>query len=151
MFVQYFSHAEGSFEEVERALLASVDRLPGWAEGAYRDGEALRGRIGPGTDRPLIAKAVRLEVGAPVRGGETTTVPLAWEASGVPGLFPRMSADLVLAPLGAEMTEVLFRGSYEPPLGMIGSVLDRGLLHRLAEASVKNFVDRIVAALVTAP
>jgi hypothetical protein len=151
MFVQYFSHVERSHDEVERALLAAVDQLPRWAEGAYRSGEALRARIGPKTDPPLIAKTVRLEVGTPVRGEETATVPLAWEAAGTPGLFPRMSADLVVAPLGVDMTEVRFRGSYEPPLGTIGRALDRAWLHRLAEASVKNFVDRIVAAVAKPP
>ena len=58
-----------------------------------------------------------------------------------------MSADLVLQPLGAGLVEVVFRGSYEPPLKALGRLLDRAVLHRLAEASAKAFVDQLCAAV----
>jgi hypothetical protein len=145
MFTYYFVEAPGRFEEVEPALLEILDGLPEAADVAYRRGEELRSRIGPG--RGPVAKAVRLDVGRAHRGDGALRIPLTWEATGTPGLFPRMEADLVLAAVGPERAHLEFRGSYRPPLGPVGRVLDRALLHRLAEASVKGFVDRLAAAL----
>lgn len=147
MFVEYFSHVEGSLIEVEDALLATVDLVPEWAEHAYRNGEDMRVRIGPRTEQSAIAKKVRLQIGSASRGNGAKTFPLYWEAVGTPGLFPKMTGDLVLAPVGSNLTQVKLRGSYEPPLGAAGKTLDRYVFHRFAEASVKDFVDRIVAAL----
>jgi hypothetical protein len=36
---------------------------------------------------------------------------------------------------------------YLPPWGALGSAVDRALLHRVAEATVKDFLDRVGAAL----
>jgi hypothetical protein len=145
MFTYYFVEAPGRFEEVEPALLEILDGLPEAADVAYRHGEELRSRIGPGSSP--IAKAVRLDVGRPDRQDGQLTIPLTWKATGTPGLFPRMDADLVLAAVGPERAHLEFRGSYQPVLGPVGWVIDRTLLHRVAEASVKGFVDRLAAAL----
>jgi hypothetical protein len=146
MFIYYFVHLDLPFPEAERRLVGVVSGLDGMAVAAYREGEELRARIGLG-EPPLIAKTVRLEVGQPVAQGGTTVLPIVWEATGTPGLFPRMEADLVVAALGPGLTQLALRGSYSTPLGLIGRALDRALLHRVAEASVKGFVDRIARAL----
>lgn len=130
---------------MEPALLEILDGLSEVADVAYRHGEELRSRIGPG-DGP-IAKTVRLQVGRPHRHDGQLRIPLTWEATGTPGLFPRMDADLLLAAVGPERAHLEFRGSYQPALGPVGWVIDRALLHRVAEASVKGFVDRLAAAL----
>ena len=148
MFVYYFVHVGAPFGTVEPSALAMVVGFDEFAEKAYRSGEEIRARIGIGGDPPLLAKTVRLEAGVPLRGDQQTAVPLTWEATGTPDLFPRMEADLVIAALGPELTQLSLRGTYRPPLGHIGHVLDRALLHRIAEASVKTFVDGIAAALV---
>lgn len=146
MFTYYFVVVPGPFEEVERALLEVLDGLPGHADVAYREGEELRSRLRPGDG--AIAKTIRLDVGNPHQQDGQARIPLTWEATGTPGLFPRMDADLVLAAVGPELTHLEFRGTYRPPLGPIGRVLDRSLLHRVAEASVKRFVDRLAGALL---
>jgi len=61
-----------------------------------------------------------------------------------------MSADLEIAPLDAELTQLTLRGRYEPPLGAVGRRLDRLLMHRVAEASVRAFLGRLVATLSAA-
>lgn len=147
MFVYYYGHVNRPFPTVERDLLALLTGLDGWAAAAYREGEEMRARIGVGGEPPRLAKTVRLEVGPPIRGEGQTLIPLGWEAAGAPGLFPRMEADLVVAPLGSALTQVALRGSCRPPLGALGRALDRAVLHRSAEASVKGFVDRILRAL----
>lgn len=145
MFVYYYVHIEQPFVEVEPNLLRMLPGMRGWAEQAYRDGERLRTRIGTQSGR--IAKAVELDVGEPARGATQTWIPLSWEATGVPGLFPKMDADVIVAAVGPELTQIAFRGSYRVPLGPVGRAVDRVVLHRLAEASVKAFVDRIAQAL----
>jgi hypothetical protein len=143
MFVYYFVHVPAGFALVERSVLEMLGALDGFAEKAYRDGEDLRALMGIGGDPPLLAKSVRVEVARPLRGGHETTVPLTWEATGTPGLFPRMEADLVIAALSPELTQLSLRGTYRVPFGKIGRAVDNALLHRIAEASVKAFVDRI--------
>ena len=148
MFIYYFVHLNRSFDEARGRLLEVLSGLDGMAAAAYREGEEIRARIGV-VESPAVAKTVRLEVGEPVGEDGTMLLPVVWEATGTPGLFPRMEAEVVLAALGPALTQLSLRGSYRPPLGPIGRVLDRALLHRVAEASVKGFVDRIARALQT--
>lgn len=147
MFVYHYGHLSRAFAEVERDLVAFLDGLDGWAAAGYRDGEELRARIGLGGERSPIAKNVRLEVGPPLRGEDQTVIPLAWKATGAPGLFPAMDADLVIASAGPGLTQLALRGYYRPPLGTVGRALDRALLHRIVEAGVKGFLDRVAGAL----
>ena len=143
VFVQYYGMVERPFSEVEADLLAIGDALAESADVAYRHGEGLLVRIGGGA----VAKTVLLDLRAPVRGASTTTLPLEWWATGTTALFPRMDAELTVADLGGSLTQVLFQGNYQPPLGSVGRMLDRAVLHRFAEVSVKDFVDRIVGLL----
>lgn len=144
MFVYYFVAVDAPFGQVERAVLDLLGGLPEAAEIAYRKGEELRSRLP--TDGHAVAKTVRLRVGGTLRSEAETVIPLTWEATGTPGLFPRMEADLVVTALGAHLTHLALRGSYRPPLGGVGRALDRALLHRVAEMCVKGFVDRLAAA-----
>jgi len=146
VFIYYFVHLDRPFGEVRGQLLEVLSGLDGMAAAAYREGEEIRARIGLG-ESSLVAKTVRLEVGEPVGEDETMLLPIVWEATGTPGLFPRMEAEVVLAALGPVLTQLSLRGSYRPPLGPIGRVVDRALLHRVAEASVKGFVDRVARTI----
>ena len=145
MFLQYFGFVPRPLGELERSLAGLSELMPEWAEGSYRDGEALMVRLGG--SGAVVAKTVRLVMGEMVRGDTFSRVPLQWEASGTPALFPRMTADLVLARLDSDLTQIKFEGSYEPPLGAFGRFLDRAVLHRVAEVSVKNLVDRVIEEL----
>lgn len=147
VFIYYFAQLHRPFEKVEEQVCRLLGDLTGWADAAYRDGEELRARVGVGGKRPVIAKTVTLEVGRPVRSPHQTTIPLAWKATGAPGLFPQMNADLTIARLGPDMAQLGFSGSYEAPGGPVGQAIDAALLHRIAEASVKSFVDRIADAV----
>jgi hypothetical protein len=143
MFVQYYGMVERPFADVEADLVELGESLAEPAYRAYRHGEGLMVKIGGGA----VAKTVFLELHAPLRGPTTTTLPLEWWATGTPALFPRMSAELTVADMGGSLTEVVFQGNYEPPLGPVGRVLDRAALSRFAEASVKHFVDRVISIL----
>jgi hypothetical protein len=145
MLVYYFTDIDLPFGVVEERLLQRFSLLDGLAEGAYREGEARRARIDAG-DLP-VAASVRLEVGQPVPAPGRLSIPLSWTAEGASALFPRMDGDLILSTLGPDACQLSLHGSYRPPLGAIGRALDRMLMHRVAESSVKGFVDRIARSL----
>jgi len=145
MLVYYFGHVKGSLGQVAAAISGAEGDVSVWARLAYRKGEELRTRIEPGSLIP--AKEVEIVLGQPVGRSGSVIIPMDWRATGPGAMFPKMSADLVLQPLGPGLVEVVFRGSYEPPLKVLGRFLDRALLHRVAEASAKAFLDQLCRAV----
>lgn len=145
MFIYYYGHVPGGAAEVETALLDLIRDRPELADIAYRQSEELKARVSPGALG--LAKAVRLELGEPIHGPGDTRIPLSWVATGARRLFPRLDGEIVVSDIGSDLTQIVFRGSYEPPLGPVGETLDRVLLHRIAEATVKRFVDAVIAAV----
>lgn len=77
-----------------------------------------------------------------------TSLPLTWEPIGMEGLLLRLEADLEVGPLGGGRTQLAISARYRPPLGAVGRAVDRVLLHRVAEATVKDFLDRVGAAIM---
>jgi hypothetical protein len=73
-----------------------------------------------------------------------TILDIGWEASHAPGLFPVMHLELSVWPLSSSETQIEIAGEYRPPLGVIGNALDATVGHRIAEASVKNFLENVV-------
>ena len=149
MFIYYFAQADRSFEEAREIVSRLLEGLSDSADIAYREGEELRLRASAG--RRQIAKTVRLDVGNMVDLKDQVVIPITWEATGFTSLFPRMEAELILAPISQSITQIALHGSYKPPLGKMGEVADRALLHRVAESTVKRFVDRLRDALIAWP
>jgi len=150
VFVKYYTHLEGPFSELASVFSARDFPLNDWATDAYRDGESLTARIGMGgSEAPLVAKTVELHLEDRHASADRVVLSMSWTATGPTALFPRMDADLIIEPLGPDLTQLSFQGSYVPPLGVAGMLLDRWVLHRVAEASVKNLVDRVAKALRT--
>ncbi len=85
---------------------------------------------------------------APARGGATgTVIHLRWKAVRAAAAFPAMDAELAIYPLSKDETQLDLRGSYQPPLGPLGSMVDAVVGHRVAEASVHRFLSEIAALL----
>jgi hypothetical protein len=76
-----------------------------------------------------------------------TRIVLEWEAAKMPRMFPFMQAELLVYPLTATETQLDLQGNYDPPLGLVGSVLDAAVGHRIAEASVQQFIKNVAAFL----
>jgi hypothetical protein len=95
----------------------------------------------------MLSKTVTLHADQAIARGETTVVPLTWRATGSQGIFPVLSADLEVAALSPQITHLTLRGSYEPPLGAVGQRLDRLLMHRVAEATIRSFMRRLAESL----
>ena len=121
--------------------------LSGLAAGAADEGETLRVRVGPIGALPMLSKTVTLHADQPIERGELTVIPLTWRATGTQGVFPVLNADLEVAPISPEVTQLTLRGTYQPPLGGLGQRLDRLLMHRIAEATVRSFMRRLAESL----
>jgi len=147
MFIYSYAHIDRPFAEVNAAVLRAIPRLSAWAGDAYRGGERLTATIGGTAVR--IAKSIEMTIDPPRIAAMETWIPIRWEATGPAAFFPRMEADIVVAAVGHEQTQIALRGSYTVPLRVVGRALDRTLLHRVAEASVKEFVDRIATSIST--
>ena len=118
MLLHDFAYVPLSAARVRDRILADHGEwLAPLATAAADDGEALRLRIGPLAVLPMLGKTVSVHVGQPIDRGEITVVPLTWQATSAPGLFPVLSADLEVAGLGDDLTQLTLQGRYDPPLG----------------------------------
>jgi hypothetical protein len=146
MFARYFVELPMQAEQVERALTEDPN---GWVTGLAREanhhGDSLLAKVGFGED-VRIARTVAIEFGPIVRMPSKTVLPIRWTAVGVAGLFPALDADLEVAPLG-HRTQLAMSARYVPPLGAVGRAIDRALLFRVAEATIKDFLDRVAETL----
>ena len=84
---------------------------------------------------------------SPVATTGKTWIPITWRATGPSGLFPVLDGDLEFASLGAELIQLALSGRYQPPLGLVGRTIDKALLSRVAEATIKDFIDRLARAI----
>ncbi|MFL5792055.1 MAG: hypothetical protein ACJ76A_11195 [Actinomycetota bacterium] len=144
MFARYFVELAGDRDAIELIVLDAPERwLPTLATSANHRGDRLLAEVGFGDD-VRIARTVALTVGDPIRKPAKTTIPLGWSASGpAGGVFPALDADLEVAPLEDGRCQLAISARYEPPLGAVGRAIDRALLARVAEATVKDFLDRV--------
>lgn len=148
MFARYYVELPLEAATVEEALTASTGWLPGLARDANHQGDVLLAEVGFGGD-VRIARQVEIELGDAVRMPTKTVVPLRWHATGATGLFPSLDADLEVAPLGPMRTQLAISARYVPPLGALGRAIDRALLFRVAEATLKDFLDRVREAVLS--
>jgi len=102
-----------------------------------------------------IGKEIRLEIldvdgGARAPGSlamPATRVALAWKAATAEAFFPSMRAHLLAYALGPDETQLDLHGRYAVPGGALGSAVDVVLGHRVAEATLRRFLDDVVERL----
>ena len=148
MFARYFVDLPIPADDVEHALSRDPRGwIPGLAEQANFKGDRLLAEVGFGEAIHLRRKVI-VEIGKPIHASSKSFFPLRWTASGHVGLFPALDADIEVAPLGSDRAQLAISARYVPPLGAVGRRIDRALLSRVAEATVKDFLDRVAEALV---
>jgi hypothetical protein len=148
MFARYFVEIAMEPDRVVAALREDPQAwLPGLAAEANHRGDDLLAEVGFG-ERVRMRRLVRIELGEPVRAATKTVLPMSWIATGAAGLFPEMEADLEIAPLAHGRCQLAMSARYVPPLGVMGRALDRAVLFRVAEATLKDFLDRVAERLV---
>jgi hypothetical protein len=106
--------------------------------------------MSPRVDGSKIRKSVSLEVGEPVKNGDSTEVLVTWRATYIEGLFPVMVGRVVLARLDPGVTVLTVCGMYEHASGRYGELVDDALIRRQAETTVKELADAIGSQLARA-
>jgi hypothetical protein len=125
--------------------LAAGNALEAASRESYHAGQALLLRVGP---VPTVTRLVTAHFREVVDHGDVSVLTLRWEAAGAgAGLFPALDADITLTAAVHDSTVMRLDGTYRPPLGHIGAGLDRAVMSRIAEATVRSFVNRIADAI----
>ena len=148
MFVRYYFELDLPFDQIERALLDSPrDWVPGLADDAQARGELLLAEVGFGRSGYRLGKRVEIVLGEAMQFPSKTVLPMSWRPVGGETLFPSLDADIEVAALGPNRTHLSISARYQPPLGVMGRVIDSALLHRVAEATLKDVLDRAGQAM----
>lgn len=146
--IRVFDYVNQPFDRVRSALLADAKGIFSRATSVasartQRIASALRVNLA-GIE---IGKEIAIEVCGSYDSGHTssgavreTHIELGWRAVGDASLFPVMKAELALYPLSSTETQLDLTGTYEPPLGLLGDAIDAVVGHRVAEASVHQFI-----------
>jgi hypothetical protein len=146
MFLRYYVELDLPAAQAEAALLDSPSSwLPALADGAVKRAEPLLAKVGAGQGGLRVTRRVAVRLGQPVQFPSKLSVPMTWEPGG--WLLPKLDAELELGSLGTDRTQLAISARYEPPLGTVGRTVDRLALHRIAEATIKDFLDQVAAAL----
>lgn len=141
MFAAYEISLDTPYEVVCTRPGHLINRSPlrNLSSAVYQGGLDTVVRVGPFGGTRGLSKLVRLQALDPVRRDGKTTVSLRWEATGGAGeLFPVLDADLTVSPDGDDRSRLDLVGSYRPPLGRAGAALDRAIMGRVAEATIRS-------------
>jgi hypothetical protein len=115
---------------------------------AYGEGITGLVRVGPLGTVPGISRLVQVRFRELVTRGDSAVLTLRWEATGPGGgLVPALDADITLTPAGPQATLLTLAGAYRPPLGILGTGLDRAILGRAATATIQNLTSRVADAI----
>lgn len=147
IFIQDFVDVPRSFEAIRARFTGDSGWLSPIASAATQDGETLLLRIGPAWSAGIVTREVRITLGPAREGVDALLRSLSWAASDLPSLFPLLEGDIELAPIGPDWCRVSLAVVYTPPLGEFGARVDRVLLHRVAQSTVRSFVSRVATNL----
>jgi hypothetical protein len=62
-------------------------------------------------------------------------------------LFPAFDAQVAVTAIDDTSCLLTIAGTYDPPFGRVGAVLDRTVMHGVAAATTTDFADRLGHAL----
>jgi len=150
MFAKYYLELPYASDAVAAALLAEPPEswLPGHVKAGGEFEESLLAEVGFKVAGRRVARRVAVNVGRPVPlGAGALVVPITWRVASQESLFPTLAADLEVAPVGAELTQMSIGARYDPPLSVAGRLIDRTRLHRVAQAVVRDFTEGIADKL----
>ena len=91
-----------------------------------------------------LERDIRMVIGELQVGPHSARLPVRWEDTSLPMLFPFLEGTLEFIPVAAgrrPTTQIGFFGRYQPPLGALGDLGDRLVGHRIVLDSVLIFLD----------
>jgi hypothetical protein len=128
--------------------LAGSGLLLSTSEDAYDLGTTGLARVG----MVGLSKLVRIQTRDLASTDGSVGLAIRWEATGPgDGLFPALDADIRLVHAGEGACVLTMSGVYRPPLGALGHALDRAILHRVAAATIRDFIAQVAARIDDQP
>jgi hypothetical protein len=143
-FVEIHVAAEPAAQVLRRLSQALVESF---AADAIDHGHTVLAEVGFPMGTHRLEKRVQIVLGDPVESPSRTWLPISWQATGAGSFFPALEGELETASLGKDLTQIGLSARYKPPFGLLGSTLDRMFLHRVAEATIQDFVQRVAGAI----
>jgi hypothetical protein len=143
-FVEIGLPVEGAASILKRLPQVLVE---GFADEAVGRTDAVLTQVGFAVRGGRVARRVEIVVGGAVETPTRTWLPLIWKVTSAAGLFPSLEGELEAASLGSSRTQIGLSARYKPPFGVVGSTVDRMFLHRVAEATVQDFIQRVAGAV----
>jgi len=132
-------------------MSASLPPLGSASAQAYSGGITGLARPWPPRSAPGLPGLVQVHCQDLTATGDSARVALRWEAAEpTGGLFPALDADLTLTPAGEHSITLNLTGVYRPPPGTAGPELDRAFLLRLATATIRTFLHRVIEVIALA-
>jgi hypothetical protein len=143
--------AKSAAIDLARVPDAFGDEAPNWlGQPVGRDERGLMGylcdlelRVSPerfGT----FHKAAVVSIGPPVRTPDGWVMAIEWRAATLAPLFPVLVGRLLVA-----ADHIAIDGHYAPPFGLVGYVLDRGLLSIAAQRTANWFLVKVAGVLIS--
>jgi hypothetical protein len=131
-----------SFADVQNLLRLNPDKVLrlayGQSEGQYKSVI----RLAPFRKLPLIRVPVSIETRT-LAGPPASAISICWKATHAKRAFPVMRAELGGQPVDGQV-ELVLKGTYAPPLGLVGLISDRLVGRWFARATVTDFLTRLV-------
>lgn len=149
LFLEDFVDVACPPERVRSRIGSDAAWLAELANSASAAGDAMLTRIGPSWASGFLTRTVEIRLGVVHERGSTTVVPISWASAAHKGLFPVLTGDLEITPLGADACRVGLSASYRTPFGQLGRGLDRAVLHHVAQSTVRSFLDTIATGLLS--
>ena len=150
VFLKSHTDVNLDFEAVRPAMLLHPPRwLDGLMDAAEEDGERLLVQVGLSVGGHELSRRARLEAGFPIATERVVSLPLRMRVEDHERLFPILEGTLDAAWLGPGLTHLALAMQYEPPLGVVGRVVDRALLHRVAEVVAQRFLENAARHLAS--
>jgi len=91
---------------------------------------------------PWLVRQAKVGVGPPRSGDGWLSVPVSWCAAEADVLFPVFVGEVRAKRLPEARTELCLVGSYQPPLGPVGELVDHAVLHWVAGKALAGFLAR---------
>lgn len=123
-------------EVFHRATLSANSRMESEAAGLHT-------KIGGHEFRKDVTVKVQSCTQIESESDPKTVIDLQWTATESQFMFPTMLAQLYVFPVKVDLTQLDFRGEYEPPMGLVGKVIDKAMGQKIAEGCVRHFVEEV--------
>jgi len=107
-------------------------------------------RIGSLGPVPGLSRLAEVRLRDLAGSDDRAALALRWEAIGPgSGLFPVLDANLTLTVAGERASSLTLTGTYRPPAGAMGAILDRTILHQVAAATIRDFLARVAETIAS--